>query len=48
MALKSGVHIVVIIVIQSATIADQVLQQLRFNGTQVVIQAATVIEVESS
>ena len=48
MALKPGVYIVVIIVIQSATIADQVLQQLRFNGTRVVITSGTVIEVESS
>ena len=46
MALKPGVYIVVIIVIQS--VVNQVLQQLRFNGTRVVITSATVIEVESS
>ena len=46
MALKPGVYIVVIIVMQSATVVDQVLQQLRFNGTRVVITSGTVIEVE--
>ena len=48
MALKPGVYIVVIIVIQWATIVDQILQQLRFNGARVVITSGTVIEVESS
>ena len=30
--LKTGFHIVVIVVIQSATIANQVLQKLQLNG----------------
>ena len=47
-ALKPGVHVVDIVLIQCATVADQVLQQLRFNATRVVIQSTTVIEVESS
>ena len=35
---KPGFHIVVIVVIQSAIIADQVFQQLRLNGNTVAAQ----------
>ena len=52
--LKPGFHMVVIVVIQSAIIADEVLQQLRLNGNasrkccnSIGDQSATVVEVES-